>query len=269
VAKIKVTCVHCGKEIERYPSQVLNTVYCSRKCRSDYHRKYHTIVFKCDFCGKDKRVRKANFNYDGMNFCTRKCKDTWQREGLKEENNPFYGLSHSEATKKKVSETKKAQDLTGEKAHNYNTHPVKCDECGKIVYKIQYLIDRNENQFCSIECHGAWRSKHQVGENSPTWNPNLTDVEREQGRKYPEYYEFLTARMEFDEYTCQICGKYSKWGNGLNVHHLNSYDWNRANRTNIENGITLCRDCHTEFHKTYGYGKNTKTQFKEFLESVS
>lgn len=268
MAKIKVKCMYCGREIERYPSQVLNTVYCTRECRSNYNKENHTVLFNCDYCGEEKRVRKANFNYNGRNFCSRKCKDEWQKEGLKGKSNPFYKRVHSKDTKVKISKTKISQDLTGEKAHNYNTHPIICDECGKVTYKIKYLVDRSKHLFCSIECHGKWKSKNMTGENSPTWNPDLTDEERERGRKYPEYYNFLTNRMRKDNYTCNVCGKHSKWGNGLNVHHLNSYNWDRSNRTNIENGITLCKECHVEFHKLYGYGNNTKEQFIEFRESV-
>lgn len=268
MGKIKRNCVHCNKVVERYPSQMLATVYCSRKCRSDYFRQHHTIVFQCFYCDKEKRVRKANFNYGGNNFCSRKCKDEWQRTGLRGSNNPFYNKTHSEETISQISVTKIAAGLRGEKAHNYNTHPVQCSECGATTYKIQYLIDRSEHHFCSISCHGKWKSKNLVGENSPTWNPNLTDEERERGRKYPEYYAFIKEVMERDNYACDICGFYSKWGDGLNVHHLNSYDWDEKNRTNTDNGITLCKDCHVRFHMEFGFGNNTTKQYFEFKESV-
>lgn len=266
MGKIKVKCIHCGTEVERYPSQILNTVYCSRECRSEYHKKHHTILFNCYYCGKEKRVKKANYNYNGKNFCSRKCKDEWQKIGLKGRGNPFYNKKHDLKTKLKISKTKKAAGLRGEKAHNYSRKPVKCSECGKTTYKTPYLIKRSAHHFCSTECHGKWKSKYLVGENNPTWNPNLTDEERERARKYPEYYEFIKAVMERDNYTCDICGFYSKWGNGLNVHHLNSYDWDIDNRTNVDNGITLCKECHTDFHKTYGYGNNTKEQYLEYKE---
>lgn len=264
MAKIKKNCIHCDKVVERYPSQMLSTVYCSRQCRSDYHKEHHTVVFNCHHCGKEKRVRKGNFNYKGNNFCTRICKDEWQRVGLKGSANPFYNKSHTQESKLKSSATKIALGLRGKKAHNYNTHPVECEQCGEITYKIGYLINRSENLFCSIECHGKWKSENLIGENSPTWNHDLTDEERQTQRKYPEYYEFITSVMRRDEYKCDICQFHSKWGNGLNAHHLNSYDWDKDNRTNIDNGITLCKECHTNFHKTYGYGKNTKEQYIEY-----
>lgn len=266
MAKVKVNCVHCGKGVERYPSQILGTVFCSRGCRSDYFKMHNTVTFNCHFCGKEKRVSKTAFNPKGNKFCSRKCKDEWQSEGLKGSANPFFNKRHSDETKRKVSDTKKAMNLTGERAHNYNSHPVECVECGKMTYKIKYLIDRSQNLFCSVGCHGAWKSKYTVGEANPNWNPELTPEERERGRKYPEYYDFLRTVMKRDKYTCQICAAH---GDTINVHHLNSYDWDKENRTNPDNGITLCKTCHTDFHKKYGYGKNTREQFIDYLQKLA
>lgn len=266
MAKIKVNCVYCGNEVERYPSQVLNNVYCSRECRNTYFKINNTITFNCHLCNKLKRVRKANFNNKGNNFCSRVCKDKWQEQGLTGENNPFYGKSHSEETKIKVSKTKKSMNLTKHRAHNYNKRPVKCSVCGKVIFRNRYTLSRNKNNFCSYNCHGVWKSIYYVGENNHRWNPELSDDDRTKRRKHEDYYVFLKEVMLRDNYCCQLCGFYSKWGKGLNVHHLNGYNWDKENRHNPDNGITLCKECHKEFHKAYGYGNNTKEQFDEFLQ---
>ncbi len=266
MAKIKVVCVNCGKEIERYLSQCLNTVFCSRECRSRYMQDNNTVSFTCDYCGKEKRIRKSNYKEKGNHFCSRECKDKWQGEGLRGENNPFYNKLHTKYTKIKISKTKVKAGLRGRNSPKYNRKAVKCSECGKIVYKTPYLIKRSKYRFCSIECHGRWKSKYNVCENNPNWNSDLTDEERARERKYPEYYEFLKNVMERDNYTCDICRKYSKWGDGLNVHHLNSYDWDIENRINTDNGVTLCKECHIDFHKLHGYGNNTKQQYTEFKD---
>lgn len=211
-------------------------------------------------------MRKSSYNHEGNNFCSLKCKGEWQRNGLKGSANPFFNKQHCDETRRNISETKKSMLLVGEKAHNYNTHPIECSECGDITYKIEYLIERSVNHFCSVKCHGAWRAKNIVGENSPNWNPLLTTEDRVRGRKYVEYYMFIKEVLTRDDHTCRICGLYSKWGNGLNAHHLNSYDWDIRNRTNPDNGITLCKACHSSFHKRYGYGKNTREQFREFID---
>lgn len=265
MSKIKVRCNYCGKEIERYPSQVLSSVYCSRKCLSDYKREHHNITFNCEQCHKSVTVKKGNYVGRKNHFCSQECKNKWQIENLKRENNPFYNKTHKEKSKIAISKTKKSQRLLGRKAHNYNQHLVECVECGKKVYKIEYLVKRNKYQFCSKECHYKWKSENLIGENSPTWNPNITNEERVMGRNYPEYTKFKKLVMKRDNYTCDVCGQV---GSDLNVHHLNGYHWDKENRVNINNGVTICEKCHRKFHNNYGYRNNTKKEYKEFKESV-
>lgn len=102
------------------------------------------------------------------------------------------------------------------------------------------------------------------GDTSPLWNPNKSQLEREQSRKISGYRSWRQEVYERDNYTCQCCGD-NKGGN-LNAHHLNGYNWDKEHRTDIDNEITLCEKCHKEFHDLYGRGNNTKEQFKEFLK---
>jgi len=106
---------------------------------------------------------------------------------------------------------------------------------------------------------------NRMGENAPNWNFNLTDEERISGRflNAPEYREWRNNVFERDNYTCQCCGD-DKGGN-LNAHHLDGYDWCEEKRIDVNNGVTLCEECHNNFHYIYGYGGNTKKQFEEWL----
>lgn len=65
-----------------------------------------------------------------------------------------------------------------------------------------------------------------------------------------------------DCYKCQCCGHKST---NLEVHHLDSYDNNPEGRTDETNGITLCNNCHSNFHAIYGKGNNSKEQFEEWI----
>ena len=104
--------------------------------------------------------------------------------------------------------------------------------------------------------------RNRSGENSYMWNPNLTDEERELDRHIDGYSEFRTNVYIEDNRTCQCCGQH---GGKLNAHHLNGYHWFIEGRLDINNAITLCEDCHKEFHHIYGYRNNTKEQFEEFI----
>jgi hypothetical protein len=82
-------------------------------------------------------------------------------------------------------------------------------------------------------------------------------------RRSEMYREWSFKVKRRDGFTCQKCGKR---GGVLHSHHIESWDQNPELRFNIENGITLCEDCHFEFHKKYGKGKNTREQFARWAE---
>jgi hypothetical protein len=70
------------------------------------------------------------------------------------------------------------------------------------------------------------------------------------------------ACMERDNFTCQKTGVR---GGKLEVHHINNFADFSELRTSIENGITLSKESHKEFHKIYGMKNNTREQLEEFL----
>jgi hypothetical protein len=100
------------------------------------------------------------------------------------------------------------------------------------------------------------------GEDSPNWNPNKTQKERELGRKIPGYKEWIMAVYERDNYTCKKCGEY---GGNLNAHHIEGYADNKELRIELNNGITLCSKCHKKFHSIYGLRGFNKLNLDEFL----
>lgn len=66
-----------------------------------------------------------------------------------------------------------------------------------------------------------------------------------ESRFTPEYKEWRKAVYERDDYTCQKCGK--KGGN-LNAHHIKAYAEYPDLRIELDNGITLCEECHKKEH---------------------
>ena len=105
-----------------------------------------------------------------------------------------------------------------------------------------------------------------TGETNPLWNPDRTHEQRILERKTFKDRRWRTDIFDRDKYICQIC-KYDK-GGCLVAHHKNSYDIYPKDRYNVDNGITLCEDCHKNFHSIYGYGKNTEEQFIEWKQHL-
>ena len=107
----------------------------------------------------------------------------------------------------------------------------------------------------------------QTGENHPNYNPNLTEEDRLRRHYYMgggNQISWSKQVMERDNYTCQICNQH---GGKLNSHHLNGWNAFPEQRFDLDNGVTLCEDCHKEFHSQYGYGDNTREQFDEYAAS--
>lgn len=137
-----------------------------------------------------------------------------------------------------------------------------CDGCGK---KLRRTYNNHNKQIHDGKCycHKCGNKFLNSGDNNNRWNPNLTDEERIIGRNYPEYIDFIKRVLARDNYTCKCCGKVCS-GNA-EVHHLDGYDWCAGKRTDDTNGITLCTDCHSNFHAYYGKGGNTKNQYEEWV----
>ncbi len=65
-------------------------------------------------------------------------------------------------------------------------------------------------------------------------------------RNAPEYREWREQVFSRDDYTCQKCGQRGK---KLNAHHVKQYALYPDLRFDLDNGITLCDDCHKAVHK--------------------
>ena len=60
-------------------------------------------------------------------------------------------------------------------------------------------------------------------------------------RKTKKYYEWRIAVFERDNYTCQIC---NTRGGYLEPHHIVSIKEDKKKALVINNGMTLCKECH-------------------------
>lgn len=110
--------------------------------------------------------------------------------------------------------------------------------------------------------NNAMYGVHRYGIDSPHYNSNITDEERENRRHIQGYDEWVYKVKEQANFTCDICGKPS---NGdLCSHHLDAYKWNKERRLDITNGVCLCKHCHKEFHSIYGSGDNTEEDYLEY-----
>ena len=101
------------------------------------------------------------------------------------------------------------------------------------------------------------------GANSPNWNPDITDEERQSRRDIAAQKDWRAKIFARDGHTCQKC-RDSKGGN-LNAHHIVPHCANKAIAWRLDNGVTLCVQCHRTFHSTYGLKRCGPSDLQEFL----
>jgi len=141
---------------------------------------------------------------------------------------------------------------------------VECD-CCKNKYPMTYSnYNKINHHDGKIYCKKCAILLFNTGENSSCYKKDKTAEEREGKRLYPEYTQFVKKVLARDNYTCQCCGRDNAY---MEVHHLDGYDWCKDKRVDDTNGITLCENCHSNFHAIYGSGNNTKEQFEEWIGS--
>ena len=101
-----------------------------------------------------------------------------------------------------------------------------------------------------------------TGEHNYQWIEDREDGIRRGNRETKAWREAVFVR---DDYTCQCCNRRRA---KLNAHHLFDDQHHRDLSLEVSNGVTLCKDCHVEFHKEYGSKvANTPDQFIQFKEA--
>jgi hypothetical protein len=88
-----------------------------------------------------------------------------------------------------------------------------------------------------------------AGSKHPQWKGGVVKGSRKT-RRSTEYRNWRKAVFERDNYTCQKCG--DNIGGNLNAHHVIYFYKDKTKRMLIENGITLCKKCHTKEHVNAG-----------------
>jgi endogenous inhibitor of DNA gyrase (YacG/DUF329 family) len=242
--RVSYNCDGCKKEILVVPYKVESQkhIFCSNECYKQHIGKFYTgpdnpnyttITVNCFECNKEFKRKPGTLSDSGRAFCTSKC---------------YVKCLIKDSSGEKVIREKRG-----------------CPNCKKDLLLLPSQIKGKANVYCSRKCKNEYITVLYSGENHPSYNPNLTDENRFDSRHYPEYIEWRRSVYERDDFTCQCCGD-NKGGN-LIAHHIYNYKEYKDIKTNIDNGITLCKTCHIDFHNTFGYRNNNEEQLKQYFIS--
>lgn len=87
-----------------------------------------------------------------------------------------------------------------------------------------------------------------TGEDNPHWKGGATK-ERQSLYASQQWKKVVSEVYERDEAKCQDCGRLKNKEGEFHVHHIKSFAEHPALRTEIDNLILLCRECHVERHR--------------------
>ena len=232
---IKNHCQICNNPYFTTSSRILNI--CSRECYYIYNDK--RIEIPCSTCGRIIKVKRYKLKIQKNFYCNRICQNN---KSYTKNNIPIYDTYQPQLQPYGIKCRRSSKDK--------NILEVRCMYCNKwyqpkqrdVINKVRAIqgkINGERNLYCSDNCKHA----------CPTYNQ----------QKYPKGFKQATSRevqpalrklvLERDNWTCQKCGTKEKQ---LHCHHIIGIELNPIESADIDNCITLCKDCHNEVHKQKG-----------------
>lgn len=175
-----------------------------------------------------RKIREAHKGMKHTPEALEKISKAVSARGYAGKGNPFYGRKHSEETKKIIKEKRAKQVIT--------------------------------------EAHRRAIANGHKGEKSHLWQGGITPLNL-RARNCIEYKLWRESVFKRDEYTCKECDAHS--GNGkavyLTADHIKPFALFPELRYAIDNGLTLCWECHK---KTPTFGGRTRQKITS-LTSLS
>jgi len=176
-------------------------------------------------CTKCKEWQpKSNYNIDNSRWDNLKsnchlCNRVKVKKDMKGRVSSFKGKHHTEESKELI----RIKNL-GNTNHLNHKHTL---ETKKIIStKLRLVVNRGE------KCH---------------FYKNGKTLEHRDIRYSMEYKRWKMDVFFRDKFTCQKCG--DNRGGNLNAHHIKPFAEYIDLRMDLDNGITLCIDCHKLEHK--------------------
>ena len=238
-------------------------------------------IFKCAYCGK--LVKRYRYNPKGIeiqnHFCNNECKGNWQkkqREDLGYNKEWLYeqyiikGRDCNDIAREVKRDPKRVWewikdygidtrkrgygtiDYRFQKGHTLNRGKKLSEETKEKIREARLKDGRVPYLVNGVHWMSAYTDRH-----PGSWKGGVTPL-RQKVYSSKEWKNAVEDVIERENDTCQRCGKkHEKGTRNFDIHHIYSFDEYPYLRTNPDNLVLLCRNCHMFVHSK----KNVEFEF--------
>lgn len=236
--QIEVICKQCGKKFLVKPSRIKygHGKYCSKECGyahlSDERSEKYPVT--CQRCGKIFYKTKSVIDR-GVKYCSRECHNPPAFKKCLNCKKEF----RAQPPKQKYC-SKKCADTSSEKKL----------KARKSFAKTQADPIKRKNWLEGIKRRSdspQWRnSEHfKKGKDHPAYKGNNRKTDEAIHRQRYEYAQWRKKVFVRDNFTCQKCGTEDA---EFHAHHIKPWADYPELRYEVNNGLTVCKECHETIH---------------------
>ena len=181
-------------------------------------------------CGKEKVVASSHLRNEKIKSCGCLNKELAKDSVKKIQGNGFEDLTGNIYGRLRVISLNKKQK---------DAHWDCLCECGQATVVKSKSLNSGETRSCGC----LQKDSSPKGDAHWNWKGGFTPINKRNSQEYKKWRKDI---LERDYFTCQNCGSKNK---KLEVHHIKRFSKFEESRYDVDNGITLCKDCHKETEK--------------------
>lgn len=195
-------------------------------------KEYNKVIKHCSECESEIKRRPEMFENEEC-FCSTKCQSRYRDEKV-----TFICDFCGEEDRKVPSQVNdrnfcsvecRTSFFTGENHGMSNRVSVSCDQCNSEITRPASHINE-KNNFCNEDCYHKYLSCND-------------DRNSNQAKKW------RNKIRNRDNWTCQDCGEKR---DNIEAHHIEKWRENEELRFCMDNGVSLCPECHYLRHESNG-----------------
>lgn len=236
----KYTCLKCGGEAKTIQKSNAKK-FCSRKCHYEYGQKEwrKATIKTCTFCSKEYKPDRL-----ARKFCSNECKAQFQTG----KESKLKGVKRPEQERAAV---RKCKVCDNEFRATKDFKDTKQSFCSKECWSIRGVLTEKQCRGCDaivpaskVFCTKSCANKYMVGENAPAYIDGKAGERNAFRKENNQLQKWRLLVFKRDNFTCQHCGVNQE----LHAHHVKPFAAYPDLRLDVNNGLTLCIDCHGKVH---------------------